>query len=221
MTKAILWDLDGTLWDACDRISVAWNELCEARGEAIRFTGDVCRSCCGKTLPQIAGYLFPDRDRQWAERFVTELCDAECIPLAKEGGRLYDREREMLENLHKTYFMAVVSNCGLHYIESFFQGNHMSEYFDDYENAARTGLEKGDNIRLVMERNHLDFAVYIGDTEGDQAAARQAGIPFIHAAYGFGQVKDAEYRIQCLSQLPEVIDSIEQEYIHNKRRAAR
>ena len=213
MKKAIIWDLDGTLWDACDRISIAWNAYSEASGEAIRFTGDLCRSCCGKTLPQIAQYLFPERDREWAEQFVVALCDAECIPLAQEGGKLYENEREILELLHREYFMAVVSNCGLNYIESFFQGNRMSEYFDDYENAARTGLEKGDNIRLVLARNQIDFAVYIGDTDSDRSAAKLAGIPFIHAAYGFGTVENCAFSIRELRELPAALKQVEQKYI--------
>lgn len=36
-----------------------------------------------------------------------------------------------------------------------------------------------------MKRNHIESAVYVGDTEGDQAA----GIPFVYAAYGFGDVE--------------------------------
>ena len=208
MKKAIIWDLDGTLWDACDRISLAWNDYCESQNEAIRFTADDCRSYCGKTLPQIARVVFPDRDPQWADRFIVALCDAECIPLAKEGGVLYPHEREILQKLHETYFMAIVSNCGLQYIESFFQGNNMGDCFDDYENAARTGLSKAENIRLVVERNSLSQAVYIGDTASDRQAALEAGLTFIHAAYGFGAVPEAAYRIQSMAELPDVLAQI-------------
>lgn len=42
-----------------------------------------------------------------------------------------------------------------------------------------------------MERNHLRRPVYVGDTAMDQEAARLAGIPFLHAAYGFGKVEGA------------------------------
>lgn len=30
--------------------------------------------------------------------------------------------------------------------------------------SGRTGLDKGSNIRLIMERNNIQSAVYIGDT---------------------------------------------------------
>lgn len=56
-----------------------------------------------------------------------------------------------------------------------------------------------------MERNQLKSAVYVGDTEGDENAAHTAGIPFIHAAYGFGKAKNPEGRIQSLSNLIEEV----------------
>ena len=37
-----------------------------------------------------------------------------------------------------------------------------------------------------MERNRITSAAYVGDTQGDLEAARLAGIPFVWAAYGFG-----------------------------------
>lgn len=51
---AIIWDLDGTLWDSCDTVAAAWNDWCRANGVDRVFTPDDCRRCCGKTLPQIA-----------------------------------------------------------------------------------------------------------------------------------------------------------------------
>ena len=48
----------------------------------------------------------------------------------------------------------------------------------DIEMSGRIGLDKGSNIRLVMERNNITQAVYVGDTQKDAAAAEKAGIPF-------------------------------------------
>lgn len=198
---AILFDLDGTLWDASETIAPAWNDWCASHGVERRFTPADCRSYCGKTLPQIARVVFPEADPDWAEEVIVGCCDAECIPLAKQGGKLYPELERVLETLHRDYFLAVVSNCGLGYVEAFFQGNHTAQYFDDYENAARTGLTKGQNIRLVMERNGIRKAFYVGDTAGDEAAAREAGIPFVHAAYGYGTAESPEDVIQAPADL--------------------
>ncbi len=203
---AVIFDLDGTLWDAAETIAPAWNAYLEGRGLALRMTPDACRACCGKTLPEIAAMLFPEAETGWREEVITGCCDAECVPLAQYGGRLYPGLEAVLETLGRDCFLAVVSNCGLGYIESFFSGNHTGHFFDDYENAARTGLSKGENIRLVMERNGIERAVYVGDTEGDRQAALLAGIPFVHAAYGYGTVSGADFVIHRITELPQILD---------------
>jgi len=84
-TRAVIFDLDGTLWDAAETIAPAWNAWCEAHGVERRFTPADCRSCCGKTLPQIARFVFPEADPAWAEWVVNGCCEAECVPLAERA----------------------------------------------------------------------------------------------------------------------------------------
>ncbi len=36
----------------------------------------------------------------------------------------------------------------------------------------------------------MDDAVYVGDIQGDYDASMDAGVKFIHAAYGFGTIED-------------------------------
>jgi len=47
----------------------------------------------------------------------------------------------------------------------------------------------------------LQHPVFVGDTPGDQTAARDCGVPFLHAAYGFGECADAEHRFPSFSAL--------------------
>ena len=71
-----------------------------------------------------------------------------------------------------------------------------------------TRRPKGENIRLVMERNGLAHSIYVGDTQGDRDAAQLAGIPFIYARYGFGEVDGYDHAIDSLLELPELIARI-------------
>lgn len=71
----------------------------------------------------------------------------------------------------------------------------------DYENPGRTGLSKGENINLIIRRNNLTAPIYVGDTEGDLNAARYAGIPFVYAKYGFGQVSEYDWVIEKFDDL--------------------
>ena len=57
---------------------------------------------------------------------------------------------------------------------------------------------------MVVERNEFQNPVYVGDTELDYDSAERAGLPFIHAAYGFGQVPEAP-QISSISELLEIV----------------
>jgi phosphoglycolate phosphatase-like HAD superfamily hydrolase len=47
---------------------------------------------------------------------------------------------------------------------------------------------KGDALRDLVERYGLDreATAYVGDSSDDRVAARQAGLPFVAASYGYG-----------------------------------
>ena len=80
--------------------------------------------------------------------------------------------------------------------------------FADYEMFGRTDLLKAENIKLVMKRNELDCAAYIGDIQGDCDSSKEAGIPFIYAEYGFGNVKDYDFKISRFDELTALADTI-------------
>ena len=86
--------------------------------------------------------------------------------------------------------------------QKFLESGH---HFKDIEMSGRTGMEKGENIKLIMKRNGIDNAVYVGDTAGDESAARYAGIPFIWAAYGFGKAKAPDGVIQTIVDLANLL----------------
>lgn len=56
-----------------------------------------------------------------------------------------------------------------------------------------------------MSLNHLQNCVYVGDTKGDCEAAKAAGIPFIFAAYGFGNVGTFDKEIGDVRELLEIL----------------
>ena len=58
----------------------------------------------------------------------------------------------------------------------------------------------------IMEKNGIEDAAYVGDIQGDCDSARFAGIKFIHAAYGFGSVKDKDAEIHTFAELLDVVE---------------
>lgn len=203
----VLLDLDGTLWNSVRSILPAWKRIA-AEKAGVEITGEMLASIMGKSLQEIGDLFFPDYGDAGARLALTlECCDAECVELRKHGGDLYPGVEETLHLLAKDYQLAVISNCGDGYIESFLTAHRFEDCISDFEHPGRTGLTKGENIRLVMERGGIRTAVYIGDTQGDANAAKAAGIPFIHAAYGFGEVDAADCSavLHSFDALPDLL----------------
>ncbi len=206
----LLFDLDGTLWDSSENIARAWNEVTARElPEAAPFTAADIRSIMGLTGPEIvlklAPELPPERKRPvfaHCERFETGY-------IREHGGVLFPQVRETLAGLKAAgYRMAVISNCQTDYVPAFMQSMGTGEYFCDYEEYERTGLTKAENIRLVMKRQGSSEAVYIGDTAKDREAAKEAGIPFIHAAYGFGTADAPSGVIRSFAELPAALTQL-------------
>lgn len=204
MREGLIFDLDGTLWDATGVIRPVWNRvLREAGREALSKAAFA--ALMGKTKAEIAEKVLPDTDEHERLAVIDACFHAEQIELRRVGGRLYPGLRETLEALRARFGLYVVSNCAPGYLDAFFEFHGLRALFDDWETHGGTGMSKGENIRLVVERNGLDRAVFIGDTESDAAAAREAGLPFIHAAYGFGKVPWAKLRIASPAELPALV----------------
>lgn len=189
MTDGILFDLDGTLWDAVDNICAAWNLGLEERGHPGHLKAEEVRSCMGMLLPAIADRLMPELAPEERQRTMAACARKQAEYLAVHGGALYPRLEETLKTLSRRWPLFIVSNCQGGYIEGFLAVTGLGKYFRDFECPGRTGLDKAGNIALVAERNGLRHPVYVGDTQGDRDAADTAGVPFVHAAYGFGQVE--------------------------------
>ena len=203
----LIFDLDGTLWDSAANVAASWNMVIQKEDPSLPpLTAEDIHSIMGLTMKEIQFALQPGLREDRREAVFAECARFEVTYLLEHGGMLYPSLRETLDILRaRGYPMAIVSNCQCGYVDAFLKSSGTASLFCDYEEWERTGLAKGENIRLVMRRNQADRAVYIGDTKKDQEAARLAGIPFIHAAYGFGTASAPEGVIHTLAELPEVL----------------
>jgi phosphoglycolate phosphatase len=205
----LLFDLDGTLWDSAANVAEAWNIIFAREDPTLpKLTKDDVHSVMGLTMKEIQDRLHPSLPEARRSAVFDECCRYEVEYLREHGGEPYPFLRTIMEKLISDgYKLGIVSNCQCGYVDAFLSAANVRDLFCDYEEWERTGLVKGENIRLVMRRNGFDKAIYIGDTQKDQDAAILAGIPFIHAAYGFGKVSNPNAVIHSLSDLPDVLTS--------------
>lgn len=208
--EAILFDLDGTLWDSADGVLKTWNDIIAAHPECNRdiLTAEELAGYFGLPMVEIARRMFSHNTAEERDVLMQECCKHENEYLAEHGGILFPRLEETLSELHKEYKLFVVSNCQSGYIESFIKAHKLEEYFDDIQCWGDNMVPKGENNKLIMQRNGVTNAVYVGDTAGDEESARVAGIPFVFAKYGFGEAVAPDYIIEEFADLPKVIRNI-------------
>ena len=203
---AVIFDLDGTLWNSAGCACDIWNRVLQKHSEiSLRITREKAERLMGKTLEEIGKSLFPELSAEARDRIVDEFAEEEVKYLTENGAVLYEGLEETLNALIRNYELYIVSNCQDGYVPAFLHAHRLEAYFADVEMSGRTGLDKGSNIKRIMKRNGIGSAVYIGDTDGDEKAARFAGIPFIYAKYGFGEAPSPDAMITDIRELPEGI----------------
>ena len=203
---SIIFDVDGTLWDSTDSVARSWNLAIQENSSLdLTITENALQQVFGKTMTEIADTLFsrlPEKERMK----LLEVCfQYENRYLETHPGKLFDGVTDTLAALSGQYPLFIVSNCQQGYIEVLLRTCSLEPFIKDHLCFGETQTSKGQTILTLMKRNGLKNPVYVGDTRGDADACAEAGIPFIFAGYGFGDVLDAKMRISKFTDLKDLV----------------
>ncbi|RLJ32920.1 phosphoglycolate phosphatase [Chryseobacterium sp. 7] len=196
-TKNLIFDLDGTLWDSRATIIKIWNEVLGKHQLIQReLKPEDMNQYMGLLAHDIVKDIIPGISDLQAQALLSEIVAEENKILHIQGGILYDGVESTLKSLASTHSLFIVSNSQDGYIESFLEYYQFNDLFIDFESHGRTQKTKSENIKLLMERNHLaiEDSVYIGDTQTDYNSAKANGLPFVFCQYGFGELSDSRYQ---------------------------
>ena len=203
----LVFDLDGTLWDASKATAVAWNQVLRQEGIDWReVTADDVRAVTGMPHEECIQVSFPGLTEAQVKRVSDATMVEDSLAIERLGGELYPEVVRGLWRLcgHKKLF--IVSNCQKGYIELFLMLNGLEGFFVDFECWGNTGRSKSENLRSIIDRNGLKNPVTIGDTEGDEKAARDCGVPFGFVEYGFGTAAAPDYSFDSFKALVNGLD---------------
>ncbi len=202
---SIIFDVDGTIWDSSISVAASWNQAIRENSDLDITLDPVSLSrLFGKTMTEIADALFPSLTPAGRMGLLEACFEAENRYLEEHPGVLYEGVAKTIKELARRYPLYIVSNCQCGYIEVMLRVTGLEPYIKDHLCFGETQVCKGETIRMLVVRNELKSPVYVGDTQGDADSCRLAGVPFIFAEYGFGDVPDAKMRIRRFSDLESI-----------------
>ncbi len=188
MVDSIIFDLDGTLWDASEPIYQYWS----------RFMPNQTL----KSVQKLLGLTIKEMANQTgiSEEHLQTLQQGENEHLRANPGKLYAKVIPTLEVLYsKGLKLFIASNCQSGYIETFLSTKGLSKYFEGHICFGDTKQPKQINVNMLISQYKL-HPIMVGDTLSDLNAAQYNHIPFIWVSYGFGQLNWPK-RVDNLSDL--------------------
>ncbi len=203
--KAIIFDIDGTLWDVRKEVAMAWADVIRENTDwEITFDAARLGSLFGKTMTEIFNTLYPGVAEDEFARIRELIYVRQNEYLLKYKPALYEGMLDTIKALYEVYPLYIVTNAQSGYIETLFEATGIGQYFTDWMCFGDTNAPKNVTISRLMERNNITDAIYIGDTQGDAEACRLAGIPMIYASYGLGQVMEPYMTIEKPADLMDI-----------------
>ena len=204
--ESIIFDVDGTLWDSRALLAEAYNEQLRSEGLPAEVTAEILRPLFGKTMTALADGVFPNVPAP--ERYA--LMDR-CILKMDEHLEKYASAaigypdlRRVTEELKKNHRLFIVSNGQKGYPQMAAKKLGLADLMDGYLSFGDTGKSKGQTLLQLMAQHNIQSAVYVGDTQGDLEACREAAIPFIWTTYGFGTPEEYWAKVDSFAQLLEL-----------------
>lgn len=200
---SLIFDMDGTLWDAVETYVASFNEGYKTMKINKLMTREDLGIMMGWEKRKVLAYALPEYDFETQDKIYEEINKARAKLIPELGGILYEGVKKGLARLSTRYKLFIVSNCPEHVIRYFMRWADIEEYITDEMAHGVNSMPKNHNIKILIERHNLQNPVYIGDTETDSLESKLAGLPFIFLSYGFGKTEDYDLKFENFDQFTE------------------
>ena len=201
--ESLIFDIDGTLWDSRQLVAEGYNIQLEKEGlQHLFVTKEDLKPLFGKVMTEIADVIFASIDPSQRYELMDRCMKTENDYLFANDCKIgYPKVKETLEALSKKHRLFIVSNSQCGYPELCIDKLGLGDCIEGHMCFGDTGTSKGQTILTLIRKHNIGSCIYIGDTQGDLEACREAGIPFIFCAYGLGQAESWDAKIDSIDEL--------------------
>lgn len=216
MIKVVIFDFDGVLVDSNEAWIDVLNKSTHAAGVKKKMTYDDLRKHYGKPIVEIFKSAHPrfGHDSDALEATYSRFMELASKDSLVESFNQIGGIKQTLRKLKEKYHLAVGSGNNKRLLVRFLERLGLSKYFDmvvsgdDVEN----GKPSPEMLQLILSHYGVkpDVAVYVGDSESDVQAAKNAHVKSVVVLTGALSREDAEQLkpdsiVQDATKLPEVL----------------
>ena len=167
---ALIFDMDGTLWDATASYAEIWNRCFYESGMTRRVDSDELMKYMGQPIASIVkGITGNCLDDEKMKSFIDRLGILEDEMMPVLGGKPFAGLNEGLAKLSKYYRLFMLSNCGIDGLPNFMRYTGTEDYFSGYVSYGDRPMPKGDNMKYLI----------VGGVAGDYHGKKD----WLHSAY--------------------------------------
>tara|TARA_B100000941_G_C28337886_1_gene465109 strand:+ start:125 stop:724 length:600 start_codon:yes stop_codon:yes gene_type:complete len=197
--KGVIFDLDGVLIDSRENMSYAWSMVkhhCKIDISFEKYFEEI-----GKPFKDILHAIgVPEVNYEQVEKIYNSYANDSCNKII-----IYDGVKDTLSLLKKNYLLAIVTSKPKERTDLIL---NRLPFFDFVccPSESLYGKPSPDQMLYTLKKLRLnpDEVIYVGDMKTDYDCAHAAGVKFVHAKYGYGDVK-CKYKIDRLSDIPKLL----------------
>lgn len=198
---AIIFDMDGTLWDGVPAYAEGWNEYFKKNNIDRKITAHDIYGLMGLEEAKFLAEMLPEVSAEERAKVYRIVENEQYKIILRDGGILFDGVIDGIKKLSKHYRLFIVSNCPKDTIKCFLKWSKMEEFFTDHIAHGENYKSKVENIKLLKGKYHINSGIYAGDTDSDGKSASEAELPFVFMSYGFGNTTKYSLKFNQFTEL--------------------
>ena len=197
---ALIFDIDGTLWNASSASAKGWNLGLAKLGVDRTVSAEQIGMVAGNPYEKCVDILLPGLRACYPELLNTlNICEIEAV--RSDGGEFFDGVVEGIIRLAGEYKVYLMSNCQEWYLQLFLELSGLKPILSGVDCYGMSGLPKNEMLSRMKRDHSLTRPVYIGDTASDEKAAELEGFDFILVSWGFGKPEGNPETVESFAEL--------------------
>lgn len=214
MTRAVIFDMDGTLFQTDKILEVALEDTfhdLRSKGEWEKEAPvDQYREIMGVPLPKVWQTLLPNHSRQRRE-YVDAFFLGRLVENIREGkGELYPYVKETFQELIDNQFSIYIASNGLvNYLQAIIQYYQLDRWVTEpFSIEQIESNHKVDLVREIIDKYAISDGAVVGDRLSDIQAAKANELVSIGCDFDFAKQEEMEQADVVITDLREVKEKI-------------